>query len=117
MFSDLPLQLGDRGNEDALARCTARLDDCGRRIRGQPVSNETRAQLTGAAYTHIDRNRRLWLNERRPVEVETIFLKVAGHEHARLRVIAVGKRYTRITSAGRGRSDARYHLKVNALRS
>ena len=100
---------------DALRGARRVVDDRRRQVRVRAMSDEFARQRLQIAQPHIDRNRLPRLQERPPVERDLAVLPMAGHEHARLGVVAMGERDARIgRGPGRG-SHARTDLKGNPV--
>ena len=81
-----------------------------------PRAMNSRVSASTIAQPHIDRNRLARLQERRPVEIDLAVLPVAGHEHAGLRVVAMGEGNARIGRRADRRGNARADLKRDPLR-
>ena len=100
MMIEGPLRVGgarlrgqrrERANDDPLIGAGGVINDRRWQIRVRAARHELARQRLDIAQAHIDRNRLPRLQERRPVEIDLAVLAVAGHEDARLRVVAMGK--------------------------
>jgi len=87
-----------------------------RHLGGHAMRAQVVADMAGAFEAHVKHHRLTRLHQRRPVQIQRAVLQMAGHEHARLSVIAMGQGNAGIGRATGGGGHPRHHLEGNSGR-